>query len=233
MPRRSGDRERWRPDCGPDGAAPPGAEIGTSARLPVRIPLFQPRVESDDYLVETVHDEELDTASCVDLESTTGAPCKHVAHARSIGHGRRRDFATKNRQISPSEHPVEGVGHKAEMGSRQEQRPPTARLPWVRFALIVARTVSWGCRSGSGTQMPKARVWRPEGWHGARFTSPPGGKPLRMPARAPAGPARLDDRCTRSAEPTVSWLAQRVHASGTSGRSGWYTRYSLRVHARS
>ncbi len=128
MPRRSGDRERWRPDCGPDGAAPPGAEIGTSARLPVRIPLFQPRVESDDYLVETVHDEELDTASCVDLESTTGARCKHVAHARSIGYGRRRDFATKNRQILPSEHPVEAVGHKAEMGSRQEQ-PPTDCSP--------------------------------------------------------------------------------------------------------
>lgn len=51
----------------------------TSGRLPVRIPLFQPRVDSDDHLVEPVHDEELDTASCVDLESTTATPCKRVA----------------------------------------------------------------------------------------------------------------------------------------------------------
>jgi hypothetical protein len=85
-------------------------------------------LKSDDYLVEMVHDEELDTASCVDLESTTGAPCKHVVHARSIGYGRRQDFATKNRQISPSEHPFEAVGHKAEMGIRQEQ-PPTDCSP--------------------------------------------------------------------------------------------------------
>jgi hypothetical protein len=40
-----------------------------------------------------------------------------------------------------------------------------------------------------------------------------------MPGRAPSTPARLDDRCARSAEPTVSWLAQRVHASGTSASS--------------
>ena len=97
-------------------------------RLPVRIRLFQPRVDSDDYLVEAVHDEELDTALRVDLESTTGTPCKRVAHARSIGYGRRRDLVAKNRQISPSEHPVEAVRHKAEMGSRQEL-PPTDCSP--------------------------------------------------------------------------------------------------------
>ena len=141
------------------------------------MPLFQPRVDSDDYLVEAVHDEELDTAVRVDLESTTDTPCKHVAHARSIGYGRRRDFVTRNRPISPSEHPVEAVRQKAEMGSCQEQ-PPTDCSPALGAIGVDRRKDRFlGLQGGFGYPNAHGISIAPEGRHGARFTVHRG-KPL-------------------------------------------------------